>query len=160
MNRDRPISELAEFIRREIDSYDMSVGIFEDAPKQIPDRKKGLTADGRSHVKGESDSPETLTDIARYLEDRFHWLTDPVNNMDENEIGEVIKFIIWNMEANEYSTIQIENALKALILNPIMRHEYGRNSPSTIKEKGFDYLLKDTWQLMRAISARVVKKNV
>ncbi len=50
---------------------------------------------------------------------------------------------------------RLENALQAVVRNPIVRGDYGGNSHGTAKSKGFSRLLINTGQLFRAITARV-----
>ena len=56
---------------------------------------------------------------------------------------------------------RLENALQAVVRNPIVRGDYGRNARSTAKTKGFNRLMIDTGQLFKGIMARVrVNKRV
>jgi hypothetical protein len=51
---------------------------------------------------------------------------------------------------------RVINLLQAVVRNPILGQRYGRNSPATIRIKGFNRLLIDTAQFFRAIQAKVI----
>jgi hypothetical protein len=49
--------------------------------------------------------------------------------------------------------------LQAIVRNPILRGDYGKNKKETIKRKGFDRYMIDTGQFFNSIIARVTKKG-
>lgn len=55
---------------------------------------------------------------------------------------------------------RLENHLQAIVRNPILRGDYGRNSDVTEKIKGFNRFMIDTAQFFKAITARVRIKSV
>jgi hypothetical protein len=52
---------------------------------------------------------------------------------------------------------RVQNLLQAVIRNPILRGDYGRNAMSTARNKGFNRLFIDTGQFFRAIKAKVTR---
>lgn len=50
---------------------------------------------------------------------------------------------------------RVENLLQAVVRNPILRLDYGRNKSSTADAKGFDRHLFDTGQMFQAIKVKV-----
>jgi len=52
---------------------------------------------------------------------------------------------------------RLENAVQALVRNPITRGEYGSNKRGTAAAKGFNRLLIDTGQVFQNIKARVIR---
>jgi hypothetical protein len=55
---------------------------------------------------------------------------------------------------------RLENALQAVVRNPIVRGDYGKNTSATAKAKGFNRLMIDTGQLFRGIRAKVRLRRV
>jgi hypothetical protein len=53
----------------------------------------------------------------------------------------------------------LTNAIQAIVRNPILRGDYGRNNLFTQKVKGFNRLMIDTGQFFNNIKARVFKRN-
>lgn len=49
---------------------------------------------------------------------------------------------------------RLENLLQAIVRNPILRLEYGKNTATAADNKGFDRHLFDTGQMFKAITAR------
>lgn len=53
---------------------------------------------------------------------------------------------------------RVENLLQAIVRNPILRGDYGRNSRATAKAKGFNRFMIDTGQLFQNIKARLSRR--
>lgn len=81
----------------------------------------------------------------------FNYLTEPF----KKKSADIIKF------SNEFFKLcfgrsqkkRCENLLQAIVRNPILRGDYGPNSPATAKTKGFDRHGFDTGQLFKSITA-------
>lgn len=52
------------------------------------------------------------------------------------------------------SVKRVENLLQAVVRNPILKQEYGRNKSATADAKGFDRHMIDTGQMFKNIKAR------
>lgn len=50
---------------------------------------------------------------------------------------------------------RVENLLQAVVRNPIMKGDYGQNTPMTVASKGFNHLFIETSQMFQAIKAKV-----
>lgn len=75
----------------------------------------------------------------------------------EKEGSDIVKFMRAFLKfavSGKVSIKRVENLLQAIVRNPILRQEYGPNSPSTADMKGFDRHLFDTGQMFKAIRAR------
>ena len=149
-------------VRARIDRFDFNVGILKDGPhfnakyKQVgtyaggPVRKKSRKVGGT--LVGISES------VRRTLGLNFY--TEPFKKPNGKTI-ELQKFLIEfirYVRDDKSGVRRIENAMQAIVRNPILRGEYGSNSPATAKAKGFDRLLIDTGQLFKAIIARATKR--
>jgi hypothetical protein len=149
--------------------YDFQVGILDDKTYKKPATgKRGLHgqdvistyAGGPVRKASTNNSPMAISDISKANRDRlgFNYLTKPF----ERRNSEIIKF------ANEFFKLifgrsekrRAENLLQAIVRNPILRGEYGKNSKVTQKIKGFDRPMIDTAQLFKAIKAKCTVKNV
>jgi hypothetical protein len=63
------------------------------------------------------------------------------------------------MPLGELKRLGFETCLQAIVRNPILKGEYGRNSRLTQKIKGFNRYMIDTAQLFKNIKADVKVKG-
>lgn len=143
--------------------YQFEVGILDDAPYKKPKigerGKKGQDvitqyAGGDVRKKSRANSSMTIAEVAKENRERLgvNFWTKPF----EQKSSDIIKF------SNEFFKVvfgygskkRAENLLQAIVRNPILRGEYGENSPLTQKIKGFNRPLIDTAQMFKAIKAR------
>ncbi len=115
-----------------------------------PVRKTGRKTDGT--IAGISEKLRKETGINFY--------TRPFS-LKQN--GEILKFataFVGLFLRGGASTKRVENLLQAIVRNPILRGDYGRNSPATAKSKGFNRFMVDTGQLFKNITAKVRGRRV
>lgn len=149
--------------------YTFEVGILENGPHKLPmERPPGaenfsanLTsyAGGTVRKKSRQDGPLTIAEVAAENEARIglNFLIEPF----KKQSSAIVKF------ANEFFKLafgrsekkRAENLLQAIVRNPILRGEYGKNAPSTVREKGFYRPMIDTGQLFKAIKARCTVRS-
>lgn len=142
--------------------FDFEVGILNDGPHK--DAKRGvpglkgqdvisLYAGGpRRNVTGRSST--TLSEVSKANRERLgiNFYTEPF----KDRTSDIVKF------ANEFFKLafgrtqkkRAENLLQAIVRNPILRGEYGRESALTQRIKGFSRPMIDTAQLFKGIVAR------
>lgn len=146
-----------KFIDGQIGKYKWEVGVFEDKP-HYKANADGEVASGdiggqpilkKSRVKDK----KTLVDIAEDLDKNYKWLRRPWIVKQNKDIIEVINLIIDELNGKEVKQ-RILNSVQAVVRNPILRGDYGRNAPKTAKEKGFNKLLISTGQFFKSIKAR------
>lgn len=150
-------------VRGKFGKYEFEVGVLEDAPHKkarVGERgKKG--ADVRSSYAGgptrkasRTDSGMTIAQVSAENRERlgFNYLTRPF----EKKSSDIIKFTnsFFKLVFGASEKKRCENLLQAVVRNPILRGEYGPNSPLTVLIKGFDRGMIDTAQLFKAIRAR------
>lgn len=149
-------SDIAKKIQKEIGLYTFEVGILQDAPKKL--RKKGASKNfaGMSiNANGKTSTGASLAQVAKFNDNRFGWLKKPFKLSGNKEVLAVVKEIAAQTFGKKtLNNKRLENAVQAVIRNPILRGDYGSNAASTIKQKGFDKLGIDTAQFFKAIKAK------
>lgn len=98
----------------------------------------------------------TVADVSKWNRLRYDYLREPFKNPKNKD---VLKFTgaFLSLLKGKGQIRRLENALQAVVRNPIKRQDYGVNSVKTIKAKGFDRVMIDTGQLFQNIKARVKK---
>jgi hypothetical protein len=155
-------SNIAKTISKQIGNYNFEVGILSDTPKKM--RKKGSTKNYAGmkisatggQAKGKSGEKISLVYIAKVLEKyHFKWLRMPFTYSKNKDVMKVVQEIALQVFGKKSTdNKRLENAVQAVIRNPILRSDYGNNKKSTIKAKGFDKLGIDTGQFFKAIKAK------
>lgn len=151
-------------IKGTVEGYEFQVGVLQDKPHQVAeDKKKGLTsyAGGPTRKKSRSRSGLTISQVSEKLRKHtgINLYTRPFKSTKNKDI---VKFIaeFFNVVSGRSQPRRLENLLQAVVRNPILRGDYGRNSSVTRGIKGFDRLMIDTGQLFKSIIARAVKRRV
>ncbi len=156
----------AERVQARYDRFKMEVGILEDKPHKLPKERPpgaagfnanlGTYAGGPVRKLGKA-GPLTVSQVSAANRDRLgiNYLTEPFKKKDST----IIKFstAFFKMASGRSTTMRrrVENLLQAIVRNPILRGEYGKQARSTTKEKGFYRPMIDTGQLFKAIKASV-----
>jgi hypothetical protein len=157
----------AERVQARYDRFRMEVGILEDKPhREARERQPGaegfrenLSSYAGGPVRKTSRGSGGLTIAAVSAANRerlgFNYLTEPFKNRN----SDIIKFsqAFFKMAAGRSGSMRrrVENLLQAIVRNPILRGEYGRQARSTTKAKGFYRPMIDTAQLFKAIRSKV-----
>jgi hypothetical protein len=157
-----------ERLRGRIAKYEFEVGVLEDGPHKLARRgAPGLKgsdvissyAGGPIRKKSRQDSGLTIAEVSAANRARlgFNYLVAPFKKRS----SDIIKFTkaFFDLAFGRIEKRRAENLLQAVVRNPILRGEYGPNSPLTRKIKGFDRPMIDTAQLFKALRARVNLKG-
>jgi len=144
--------------------YELEVGVLQDKPYRLPKKgERGLGgaevisyyAGGPVREKSFKSSGKTVAEISKANRERlgFNYLSSPF----ENKSSDIIRFSrgFFDLVFGRSQKKRVENLLQAIVRNPILRGEYGQNSPLTQKIKGFDRSMIDTGQLFKSLKARV-----
>lgn len=139
--------------------YRFQVGVLEDAPHRNPAedvngvKPLATYAGGPVRKKGRGNGPLSIAEVSKANRDRlgFNYLTEPF----KKKSSDIIKFSteFFKLAFGRSQKKRVENLLQAIVRNPILRGDYGSNSPLTRREKGFDRKMIDTAQLFKAIKA-------
>lgn len=143
--------------------YSFDVGVLDDAPYMSPKRgergQKGMDvrssyAGGPIRKKSRIPSGQMISDVSAANRERlgFNYLVAPFKKRS----SDIIRFsrTFFKLAFGRTEKRRAETLLQAIVRNPILRKEYGPNSPLTIKVKGFDRGMMDTGQLFRALKAK------
>lgn len=156
-----------ERVQARYDRFQMEVGVLEDGPhKQAMERQAGAEnfqenigryAGGPVRKKSKEAGPLSIAAVSAANRERtgINYLTEPFKKKD----SDIIKFseAFFKMASGRSSSMKkrVENLLQAIVRNPILRGEYGKQARSTTREKGFYRPMIDTAQLFKAIRAKV-----
>ncbi len=146
------------------EKYDFHVGVLVDGPhKQAVDSSKGLKsyAGGPARKVSPKPSGETISQVSESLRKHLgiNFYTKPFQARKNKDILAFTK-AFFDLCAGRSQAKRAENLLQAIVRNPILRGDYGRNKTITARIKGFNRLMIDTAQLFRAITAKVTVKRV
>lgn len=147
--------------RHAIERYLFDVGVLENTPHRAPARgvPKNLYGGPARRTSGRIEG--TMAQVSQMVRGRLHldlYRRPFKKPKDRDIIAFANSFLKLALQGGQEK--RALNLLQAIIRNPILRGDYGRNSSSTTKTKGFNRLLIDTGQLFRAIRARSKVKNV
>lgn len=147
---------ISKKISAQIGNYNFEVGILSDKPKKIARKGVKKTYAGITiAAEGKASNKVSLAEVAKYTDNRFKWLKKPFklnNNKDVLRVVNEIAAQVFGKKSQDNK--RLENAVQAVVRNPILRGDYGRNAASTIKQKGFNKLGILTGQMFKAIKAK------
>ncbi len=146
------------------EKYNFQVGVLQDAPhkKAIP-ASKGLKsyAGGPARMTSNKSSGKSISQVSESLRKHIgiNFYTKPFKSKKNKDILDFVK-VFFDVCSGKSQPKRAENMLQAIVRNPILRGDYGKNSTITAKIKGFNRFMIDTSQLFRAITAKVRVRSV
>lgn len=156
MHLDRPLDEI---LRGKLTPYSFEVGILHDGPHYAPlDGKPKQYAGGKARRQSRSLINGSLSSVSRDVRRHlgFNYLTRPFKKKHSDIVRFTHQFFKMAFGTGKVAKRKrCENLLQAVVRNPILRGDYGRNSRLTAKIKGFNRKLIDTAQFFKSIAARV-----
>lgn len=146
------------------EKYEFSVGVLQDKiHKQSVPASRGLKsyAGGPARKISSKSSGMTISEVSEHLRKNtgINFYTKPFSSSKNKDILNFVKSF-FELCAGRGERRRVENFLQAIVRNPILRGDYGRNSAFTSRIKGFNRLMIDTSQLFRAIQAKAKVKRV
>ena len=159
---------LQKTLQGKFNKYEFEVGIIQDKQYKLPvefnqsqtNSSEVLTKFAGATVRKASrkNSDKTVSEISREMRDKYDYLVSPFKRKD-TAIQKLIKdFFSFAFGRSEKK--RLENTLQAVVRNPILKKQYGRNTQATINHKGFDHVMMDTAQFFKAIKAKVKVRGV
>lgn len=147
-----------------LEKYEFQVGVLEDkVHKEAEPPGKGISsyAGGPARKASNKNSGMTISEVSKDLRARtgINIFTQPFFAKKNKDIVNFVKEY-FDLCAGRTQKKRVENLLQAIIRNPILRGDYGKNSPQTAKTKGFNRFMIDTAQLFRAITSKVKVNRV
>lgn len=149
-------SDISKKISKQIGNYNFEVGILKNEPKKLPKKGASKSYAGLTiSASGAASQKVSLAEVAKYTDNMFKWLKKPFTLKGNKEVLAIVKEIAGQTFGKKsVDNKRLENAVQAVIRNPILRGDYGKNAASTIKAKGFDKLGINTAQLFKSIKAK------
>jgi len=149
-------SDISKKISKQIGNYNFEVGILKNEPKKLPKKGASKSYAGLTiSASGASSQKVSLAEVAKYTDNMFKWLKKPFKLKSNKDVLAIVKEIAAQTFGKKSTdNKRLENAVQAVIRNPILRGDYGKNAASTIKAKGFDKLGINTAQLFKSIKAK------
>lgn len=150
-------------LQKSVEQYTFDIGILEDGDhkeaKETPrfgDPELSEYAGGPVRKTSSKPSGKSIGEV--FIENmkrlNINLLLRPFEERDSDIIkfmNEFLKYVVSKPGAN---IRRVENLLQAVVRNPILKQEYGQNSPETADHKGFDRMMIDTAQMFKAIKAK------
>jgi hypothetical protein len=140
--------------------YTFQVGILEDGPHKNPGKGLKSFAGGPAR-KTSNKSSASLSQVSEALRKHtgINFYTAPFTSRKNQAILDFTK-AFFDLCAGRTQARRAENLLQAIVRNPILRGDYGKNTKITAQIKGFNRFMIDTAQLFRAIQAKVTVRRV
>ena len=150
-------------LKGSIERYQFEVGVLENKPHRDPlynpllqDPQLGTYAGGpvrkASRQAGSLTTGEVL--VQNMERDNLNYLLRPFQEKSSDILKFTTAFLQLATRSKNISLKRIENLLQAIVRNPILKQEYGKNKSATADAKGFNRKLIDTGQMFKAITAR------
>lgn len=149
-------------LTKSIEGYEFEVGILNDKPHRFPVESPLFGppnlkdyAGGKIRPTSRIASDLTIGDVLIENMKRLNinLLLEPFQNPD-SELNQFTTAFLRFAAGKKGTLKRVENLLQAVVRNPILRLEYGKNKGTTADNKGFDRHLFDTGQMFKAIIAR------
>lgn len=159
-------SSWAEKLQRRVEGFEFEVGVLDDKPHKNPapevngQPQLSNYAGGPVTKMGRDDSGMSIGQvlIANMERLNINLLQRPFQETNSDIIKFTNEFLKMVVQKPGVSMKRVENLLQAIVRNPILRQEYGKNNAATADAKGFDRHLFNTAQMFKAIKARVRKR--
>lgn len=149
-------------LRGRFGKYNFEVGILQDAPHKLPARgnKTKSFAGGPARKTSAKRSSMLLSEVSRSLREQtgINLYSAPFKKRS----SDIVKFTkeFFKLAFGRSEPKRAVNLIQAIVRNPILRGDYGPNSPLTAKIKGFNRYGIDTGQFFQGIRARVKVRRV
>lgn len=141
-----------------LEKYTFEVGVLQDGiHKEAADKSKGLSSYAGGPVRKTSgNSGMTISEVSEDLRKKtgINIYTRPFFAKKNKDIVAFVESF-FQLTGGRAPKKRVENLLQAIVRNPILRGDYGRNSSVTAKTKGFNRFMIDTGQLFKNIVAKV-----
>lgn len=148
---------LKNFINKRLGAYSVEVGILIDGPEKTAAQGTKNFYGGPARKSGKA-SGVSLRAVLEKFDALYNLLYGAWARPQNKEVAIVVKEMITDMNKSTADKRRFLNAAQAVVRNPILRGDYGQNSPQTAKIKGFNRLLIDTGTMFKNIKARLVKR--
>lgn len=154
---------LAKRLAGRIEQYEFEVGILDDKEYRLPLETPAGQQPQLKQFAGGPARKQTRVNSGKMISDVLLGNMERLNiNVLQRPFQETNSAIMKFTEAflrmalsGSVSEKRVVNLIQAIVRNPILRQEYGKNKSATADAKGFDRHLIDTGQTFNQIKARV-----
>lgn len=156
----------ASKLQKRVEGFEFEVGILDDKPHKEPapevngQPQLSTYAGGPVTKMSRTDSDKSIGEvlIANMERLNINLLLRPFQEKNSDIIKFTNEFLKMVVQKPGVSMKRVENLLQAIVRNPILKQEYGKNKATTADAKGFDRHLINTAQMFKSIKARVKKR--
>lgn len=144
-----------------LEKYDFEVGVIKDGPHKLPQGGTTTYAGGPARKTSSKPSGMTISEVSSDLRKNtgINIFLQPFKSRKNKDIVNFVKDY-FELCMGRTQKRRVENLLQAVVRNPMLRGDYGRNTSKTAKIKGFNRYLIDTAQLFKNITAKVRVRRV
>lgn len=159
---------LDQVLQGKFDKYQFQVGILQNKQHYAPARKlvgfrngnpvyekSWYNFAGIQLLRAGNKVDGTLKGVAKEMDEAYKWLRRPWEISKNKDLIGIIHYIVEDINGRENKQ-RILNGIQAVVRNPILRGDYGKNSRKRAKEKGFNKLMMATGQFFKNIKARFI----
>lgn len=129
----------------------------EQLPKDIEETFKDIEVEAGILQEQMYKNGTSLQLVASILEKRYGWLEKGVTSPDNSDLKRAVDIIVKGLLIGHFTEQQFLNAVRATMINPINRKEFGHNSEATQKRKGFDKVMVHTGRFINAIRSKITR---
>jgi hypothetical protein len=141
------------------EKYNFDVGVLNDGQHKAAGVGIKQYAGGPTRKTSNKSSGKSISQVSESLRNKtgINFYTKPFSSKKNKDVLEFVR-VFFEVCVGKSQAKRAENLLQAIVRNPIMRGDYGKNTLKTVKAKGFNRYMIDTGQLFKAITAKVVKR--
>lgn len=141
--------------------YDLQAGVLKDKPYKLPNpRARSLgTLEGGPVRRTQRKTKGTVARVSKKVRQRVDYLRLPFKK-NNRVTKKFLKVFFETVGGRIKGTRTLRDALLVMIQTPLLRQDYGKNTPVTKAIKGFNRFLFDTGQLYKNIKAKVGVRRV
>ncbi len=149
------VQEVNVAVKNKIDltkiyKFHYEVGVIKDRYSSKPVNKTIKSFAGGKARIARGKSKTKISDVLKKAEKKDKVLTSPFKSKRADMTAQLARLFNPSLKL---STVRIKNILAGLVQRPILRGDYGGNTPSTIKNKGFNRKWVDTGTTVKNIDA-------
>ena len=152
----------AKQLQKEYSRFEFHVGVLQDRPEPYPRYGETKNFHGGKALKKGKYSATTVAEVAETTNRVYNWLLGAWSGRKANSNNAAILRVLRTYAAylsKPENNNRLRNAVQAVVRNPILRGDYGSNSESYAKQKGFNRFLIATGTLFDSIKAAVVRRG-
>lgn len=161
-------SSWSKKLQSRVNNVEFEVGVLDDKPHMAPiEQRLFETPQLRTYAGGPvrktSRKPSGVATSQVLIDNmertNHNFLLEPFQKKN-SEIMKFTRYFLQYIVGKPGASIKrIENLLQAIVRNPILNQEYGKNTSTTADNKGFDRHLFDTGQMFKSIRARMLRRK-